>query len=113
MKKRTTAIRVLSAFLTSAMICGSIPVKGQEMFGTGIYQETEAEDIEEFQDSQTNDFETNTESDTESDTEVFSSDDTEQDFQDASLSIIKTMARQKNNPNTMRWIWHRCLCSTL
>ncbi len=55
------------------MICGSIPVKGQEMFGTGIYQETEAEDIEEFQDSQTNDFETNTESDTESDTEVFSS----------------------------------------
>ena len=42
MKKRTTAIRVLSAFLTSAMICGSIPVKGQEMFGTGIYQETEA-----------------------------------------------------------------------
>lgn len=45
MKKRTTAIRVLSAFLTSAMICGSIPVKGQEMFGTGIYQETEAEDI--------------------------------------------------------------------
>ena len=90
MKKRTTAIRVLSAFLTSAMICGSIPVKGQEMFGTGIYQETEAEDIEEFQDSQTNDFETNTESDTESDTEVFSSDDTEQDFQDGETSQENT-----------------------
>ena len=86
MKKRTTAIRVLSAFLTSAMICGSIPVKGQEMFGTGIYQETEAEDIEEFQDSQTNDFETNTESDT----EVFSSDDTEQDFRDGETSQENT-----------------------
>ena len=86
MKKRTTAIRMLSAFLTSAMICGSIPVKGQEMFGTGIYQETEAEDIEEFQDSQTNDFETNTESDT----EVFSSDDTEQDFQDGETSQENT-----------------------
>ena len=72
------------------MICGSIPVKGQEMFGTGIYQETEAEDIEEFQDSQTNDFETNTESDTESDTEVFSSDDTEQDFQDGETSQENT-----------------------
>ena len=31
----------------------------------------------------------------------------------ALLSIIKTMVRQKNSPNTMRWIWHRCLCSTL
>ena len=70
MKKRNTATRVLSAFLTSAMICGSIPVKGQEIFETDVYQETEAEDIEEFQDSQINNFE----EEVESDTEVFSSD---------------------------------------
>ena len=32
-------------------------------------------------------------------------------------SVVKLdplpMVRQKNSPNTMRWIWHRCLCSTL
>lgn len=80
MKKRDTVIRVLSAFLTSAMICTSVPAAGYDTFGSGAEQgQAEAVVQEEFQDSQLQDevFDSDTE-----DTTEFSSDDTEQTFQD-------------------------------
>lgn len=80
MKKRNTVIRVLSAFLTSAMICTSVPAADYDTFGSGVGQEqAEAVVQDEFQDSQLQDniFNTGTE-----DTTEFSSGDTEQAFQD-------------------------------
>lgn len=84
MKKRNTALRVLSAILTSAMICISVPVSGQEIFGTGMQQETD--NTEEFQDSQVTEFGT----DTDSDTVIFSTEDTGQDFEDGDSSQDNT-----------------------
>lgn len=84
MKKRNTALRVLSAILTSAMICISVPVSGQEIFGTGMQQETD--NTEEFQDSQVTEFG----ADTDSDTVIFSTEDTGQDFEDGDSSQDNT-----------------------
>lgn len=67
MKKRNTVIRALSVFLTYAMVCTSVPVAGQEMFGSGVNKETEenTSDLKEFQSSQADEFGTDTESDAE------------------------------------------------
>ena len=84
MKKRNTAIRALSVFLAYAMVCTSVPAAGQEMFGSGVYRETEenTSDLKEFQSSQADEFG----ADTGSDAELFGSDDAKQEFQDGDNS---------------------------
>ena len=88
MKKRNTAIRALSVFLAYAMVCTSVPVAGQEMFGSGVNRETEenTSDLKEFQSSQADEFGT----DTESDAELFGSDDAKQEFQDGEATEENT-----------------------
>ena len=84
MKKRNTALQVLSVILTSALICTSVPVSGQEIFTTGVQEETDS--AEEFQDSQETEFG----ADADSDTEVFSTEDTVQEFEDGESSQENT-----------------------
>ena len=75
MKKRNIAMRVLAAILTSTVICTSVPVMGQEFFESGT-QDT----AEEFQEQQSQ--EDTFTSDNKSNAVVFSSEESQQDFQD-------------------------------
>ena len=67
MKKRNAAIRALAVLLTCTMVGTSVPAAGQEVFESGVRQETKenTSDVEEFQSSQADEFGTDTESDAE------------------------------------------------
>ena len=88
MKKRNTAIRALAVLMTCTMFGTSVPAAGQEVFESGVRQETEENisDVEEFQSSQADEFGT----DTESDAELFGSDDAKQEFQDGEATEENT-----------------------
>lgn len=98
MKKRNTVLRVLSMILTSAMICTSVPVSGQEIFESETRQETDT--TEEFQDPRVAEFS----ADTDSSTEVFSTDDTGQEFADGESSRLS-----QENTESIRYIKGRPL----
>ena len=83
MKKRNIAMRVLAAILTSTVICTSVPVMGQEFFESGT-QDT----AEEFQEQQSQ--EDTFTSDNKSNAVVFSSEESQQDFQDGEISEEET-----------------------
>ena len=88
MKKRNAAIRALAVLLTCTMVGTSVPAAGQEVFESGVRQETKenTSDVEEFQSSQADEFGT----DTESDAELFGSDETKQEFQDGEAAEENT-----------------------
>ena len=88
MKKRNTAIRALAVLMICTMFGTSVPAAGQEVFESGVRQETEENisDVEEFQSSQADEFGT----DTESDAELFESDETKQEFQDGEAAEENT-----------------------
>ena len=88
MKKRNTAIRALAVLMTCTMFGTSVPAAGQEVFESGVRQETEENisDVEEFQSSQADEFGT----DTESDAELFGSDDAKQEFQDGEATEVES-----------------------
>ena len=98
MKKRNTVLRVLSIILTSAIICTSVPVSGQEIFESGTQQETDNAD--EFQDPLVTEFS----ADTDSNTDVFSADDTGQEFADG-----KSSQSSQENTDGIRYIKGRPL----
>ena len=83
MKKRNIAMRVLAAILTLTVICTSVPVMGQEFFESGT-QYTD----EEFQEQQSQ--EDTFTSDNKSNAVVFSSEESQQDFQDGEISEEET-----------------------
>ena len=88
MKKRNTAIRALAVLMICTMFGTSVPAAGQEVFESGVRQETEENisDVEEFQSSQADEFGT----DAESDAELFGSDDAKQEFQDGEATEENT-----------------------